>query len=235
MRTACFLFLATTWAALTHGLSYTAPELALCPLRRGVFEDSALSPLGERVARDGVFISWRGTGEGVRPWTGSAHHSSFSQRLPSGGGAPRSSMQGAERAFARQRVLDAQGTQSATARGPTRGHTAAASPQANRSKQPLNGRQRSLPGEGTKLRQPGSDHSGGAARGGLIQNKTVNNGVPVRTPSVAWPAAPIVNNARHRSPNPAAVGGSFSSHSSSAGTINGTGKSGKLSPRSGGP
>jgi hypothetical protein len=30
-------------------------------------EDSALSPLGERVACDGAFISRRGTGEGVQP------------------------------------------------------------------------------------------------------------------------------------------------------------------------
>jgi hypothetical protein len=36
--------------------------LRLCLLPQWVF---ALSPLGERVARDGAFISRRGTGEGV--------------------------------------------------------------------------------------------------------------------------------------------------------------------------
>jgi hypothetical protein len=43
-----------------------------------------------------------------------------------------------------------------------------------------------------------------------------------RTPSVVRPTVPSFNNVRHRSPNPAVVGGSPSSHSSNSGAINGT-------------
>jgi hypothetical protein len=46
-----------------------APQGALPPAR-----DTALYPLGERVARDSAFISRRGTGEGVTsfPWAAQA-------------------------------------------------------------------------------------------------------------------------------------------------------------------
>src|SRR5208282_1513562 len=51
---------------------------------------------------------------------------------------------------------------------------------ANRPKQLPNSRKRSVPGNATHLRQPGSNKSGGAAKGELIQNETVNNARPVR-------------------------------------------------------
>jgi hypothetical protein len=72
------------------------------------------------------------------------------------------------------------------------------------------------------LHQPGSDKSGGAAKSGFIQNETVNNALAARTPSVVRPTVPSLNNVRHRSPNPAVVSGSLTSHSSSTGAINGT-------------
>ena len=93
---------------------------------------------------------------------------------------------------------------------------------ANRPKQLPNSRQRSLPGNAMNLHQPGSDKSGGAAKGGFIRNETVNNALPVRTPSVVRPTVPSLNNVRHRGPNPAVVGGSANSHSSNTGAINGT-------------
>jgi hypothetical protein len=106
--------------------------------------------------------------------------------------------------------------------GRARGHSGPASPKANPPKQPLNSRQRSLPGEGTKLRQPGPNHSGGAARGGLIQDKAANNITAFRAPSVVRRTAPSVNNVRHHSPNPAVVSGSLTSHGANTGTIDGT-------------
>ena len=106
--------------------------------------------------------------------------------------------------------------------GRVRGRSAPASQKANRPKQHLNGRQRSLPGEGMKLPQPGSGTSGGAARSRLIQARTVTKGVAVRTPSVVRPAASVVNNTRHRTPNPAVVSGSPNSHGSNTAVINGT-------------
>ena len=72
------------------------------------------------------------------------------------------------------------------------------------------------------LHQPGSVKPTGAAKGGLIPNETVNNALPVRMSSVVRPTVPSLNNVRHRSPNPAVVGGSPNLHSSNTGAINGT-------------
>jgi len=93
---------------------------------------------------------------------------------------------------------------------------------ANRPKQLPNGRQRSLSGNAMNLHQPGSDKSGGAAKGGFIRNETANIALNVRTPSVVRPTVPLLNNAQHRSPNPAIVSGSENFHSRNTGAINGT-------------
>ena len=100
---------------------------------------------------------------------------------------------------------------------------------ANRPKQLPNSRKRSIPGNAMNLHQPGSDKSGGAAKGGLIQNETVSNALPVRPPSIVrlrHNAQPSLNNVRHRGPNPAVVGGSAGGSanldSSNTGAINGT-------------
>jgi hypothetical protein len=104
--------------------------------------------------------------------------------------------------------------------GRVRGHWGPPSQKPSRAKQLPNGRQRSL--RGNALHQPGPDKSAGAAKSGLIPNEAVNIALAVRTPSVVRPTAPSFNNVRHRSPNPAVVGGSPSSHSSNTGAINGT-------------
>jgi hypothetical protein len=103
-----------------------------------------------------------------------------------------------------------------------RGHSAPASPKVNRPKQVLISRKGSLAGNAMNLHQPGSDKSSGAAIGGLISGKGVNNRALVRPPSVVRPAVPLLNNVRHRGPNPAVVGGSLNSHGTNTGTINGT-------------
>ncbi len=104
--------------------------------------------------------------------------------------------------------------------GRVRGHGRPAPQKANRPRQLPNIRQRSVPANA--LHQPGSNKSGGAAKSGLIPNETVNNAWAVRTPSVVRPTVPSLNNVRHRSANPAVVGGSPSSHSSNTGAISGT-------------
>jgi hypothetical protein len=106
--------------------------------------------------------------------------------------------------------------------GRARGHSGPASPKANRPKQPLNSPQRSRPGESARLHQPSPSHSGGAARGGLIQGKAVNNITAFRAPSAVRRTAPSVNNVRHHSPNPAVVSGSLTSHGANTGAIDGT-------------
>ncbi len=99
---------------------------------------------------------------------------------------------------------------------------------ANRPKQLPHSRQRSLPGNAINLHQPGSDKSGGAAKGGFIQNETVHNALPVRTSSVVRPTVPSLNNVRHRGPNPAVVGGLANSDRRNTGVINGTRMNRKL-------
>jgi hypothetical protein len=70
--------------------------------------------------------------------------------------------------------------------------------------------------------RPGSDKSGGAAKSGFIRKETVNNALAVRAPNVVRPTGPLLDNVRHRGPNPAVVGGSLNSHGTNTGTINGT-------------
>jgi hypothetical protein len=67
MKVTCLLFLTMSWATLT---------LAMC-------ENSTLSPLGERVARDSVLISRRGTG--LRPPEGYGRSESAARYGPQAG------------------------------------------------------------------------------------------------------------------------------------------------------
>jgi hypothetical protein len=106
------------------------------------------------------------------------------------------------------------------ASGPNHPSSHAGLTRVNRPRQVPNGRQRPLPGNA--LSPPGWDRSGGAAKGGLIQNVPVHNASPVRTSSVVRPTALPINNARHRSPNPAVVGGSANSVRRNPAVINGT-------------
>ena len=103
------------------------------------------------------------------------------------------------------------------------GRSRASFTKANRSTQFPNNRERSPSGNAMNFRQQAFAKSGGAAKGGLIQNETVNNALPVRTSRVVRPTVPSLNNVRHRGPNPALVGGSANLHSRNTGAINGTG------------
>jgi hypothetical protein len=101
---------------------------------------------------------------------------------------------------------------------------------ANHPKQLPNGRKHSIPGNAANLHQLGSGKSGAAAKGGLIQNETASNSMPVRPPgtvrSTATTLNPSLKNGRHRGPNPAVVGGSAGGsaklNSSNTVAINGT-------------
>jgi hypothetical protein len=91
----------------------------------------------------------------------------------------------------------------------------------NRLKQLPKNRERSPSGNAMNLHQPGSDKSGGAAKGGLIQRETVNTALPRRPPSVIRPSVPLLNNVRHRGANPAVIGGAANSDGRNTGVING--------------
>jgi len=106
------------------------------------------------------------------------------------------------------------------ASGPTHAPSHASLTKVNHPRQLPNGRQHPLPGNA--FHQPGSYQSGGAAKSGLIQNVPVQNALAARTSSVVRHAAPLLNNVRHRSPNPAVVGGSVNSVRRNTAVINGT-------------
>jgi hypothetical protein len=97
---------------------------------------------------------------------------------------------------------------------------------ANRPKQLPIGRKTSLSGNAMNLHPPGSDKSGGAAKGGFIKNEKVDSALTARPPSVARSTVaslnPLPNHGRHRGPNPAVVGGSANPASSNTGALNGT-------------
>ena len=97
---------------------------------------------------------------------------------------------------------------------------------ANRPKQLPISRKTSLPGNAINLHPPGSDKSGGAAKGGFIKNEKVNSVLTARPTGVARSTVaslnPSPNHVRHRGPNPAIVGGSANRASSNPGALNGT-------------
>ena len=86
-----------------------------------------------------------------------------------------------------------------------------------------NSQKPSIRGNASNLRQPGSDKSSSATKGGVTHNETVNNALPVRRLTVAQPnLLSLNNNVRHRGPNPAIIGGSANSASRTSGAIDGT-------------
>ncbi len=101
------------------------------------------------------------------------------------------------------------------------GHSPANPPQANRLAHP-NYQQR--PGSATAIgfRQPGSNRSGGVEGKRLIQYETAQIALPVHPPSVVRPSAVTLNNLRHRSPNPPAIGGLGNSTAGNTGSIDGS-------------
>jgi hypothetical protein len=97
---------------------------------------------------------------------------------------------------------------------------------ANRPKQLPISRKGPLPGNAMNLHPPGSDKSGGAAKGGFIKNEKVSSALTARPTGVARSTVaslnPLPNHLRHRGPNPAVVGGSANPASSNPGGLNGT-------------
>jgi hypothetical protein len=97
---------------------------------------------------------------------------------------------------------------------------------ANRPKQLPISRRTSLLGNAMNVHPPGSDKSGGTAKGGFIKNEKVSSVLTARPPSVARPTIaslnPLPNHVRHRGPNPAVVGGSANPASSNPEGLNGT-------------
>jgi|SRR5208283_2434338 len=93
---------------------------------------------------------------------------------------------------------------------------------ANRLNQIPNRQEHSKTVNAINLHKPVSDKSGGVVKGGLTQNETGNHVLPVRSPSIVRPTVPPLDNMRHRSPNPAVVGGSANSITKNTGAINGT-------------
>ncbi len=83
-------------------------------------------------------------------------------------------------------------------------------------------RKSSMPENAMNLHQPGSDKSGGAAKGESIHNEAINNALPVRPPSAVRPTMLSLNTVRHRGPNPAVVGGSANSNRRNTAAIDGT-------------
>jgi hypothetical protein len=214
MKTTCLLFLSISWAALTPGTSYAVPESVLCPLPWGEgVPRPAFSPAGAGRVRGHWGPASQSTYSESSANTASGHPGGPAQRDAAPADDGRHPTEG--KASHEQRD---HGRASETNHLPSR----ASLTKANRPKQLPNSRQPSKPGNARNLHQPGPDKSGGAAKSGLIRNETVNNALPVRTPTVVRPTVPSLNNVPHRSPNPAVVGGSPSSHSSNTGAINGT-------------
>jgi hypothetical protein len=187
MKTACLLFLTTSWLTLTTvsaALLRAQPALE-CGSGAAAFDWGACSTARKAVA---ALPHSKARTFGPRPlaWGEGVARPAFS---PAGAGR-------------------------------VRGHSGPASQGASRPK-PL-ASTRSTLGNARSLRQPGSDKSSGAAKSGFIRNETVNNALAVRPPNVVRPAVPLLNNVRHRGPNPAVVGGSLNSHGTNTGTINGT-------------
>ena len=92
----------------------------------------------------------------------------------------------------------------------------------NHPKQPPNNREHSPSGNAMLGHQPGSDKRRTVARTGSIQGNTVNSVLPVRSVNSFRPNVPMRSTVRHRSANPAVIGGSASSVLRNTGAINGT-------------
>jgi hypothetical protein len=205
MKTACLLFLTMSWAALTH-------QAVLCPL-----------PWGEGVPRPA--FSPAGAGRVRGHWNPASHPTFSESSVNTANGHPGDGERAAPAADGKHPTEGktsheqrGHGRLSDTNHPPSR----ASLTKVNRSQQLPSNRQASLPGNAMNLHQAGSDKSSGPAKSGFIRNETVNNALAVRAPSVVRPTVPLLNNVRHRGPNPAVMDGSLNSHGTNTGTINGT-------------
>ena len=223
MKTTCLLFLTMSWATLSHGTGYAVP---LSPASRlSKLENSPSGQGGSAAPLCGKPLAFRPASPislSQRRLEGAAFQTALRRsanvHAPRKGEAfPHSGA--AEPLVSTNQASDEQ-REPGRASGPNHPPSHASLTKANRPRQLPNSRQRSMPGNA--LHQPGSDKFGGAAKGALIPNEAVNNALAVRTPSVVRPTVPLLNNVRHRNPNPAVVGASPTSRSSNTGAINGT-------------
>jgi hypothetical protein len=222
MRTTCLLFLTMTWAAGMQGTGYAAPSSCAPPSMK------------MRAA------PWSAVAAATAFHPPPLAHLPYESKVEGGSccyRSPKWLRHGYSRGSGAAELLaNAHDEQGDTGRvsGTIHAHSAVAEPpgstrpvkhsldkpKTNLPKPLPNNRQRSLPGNA--LPQPRSDKFGGAAKGGFIGNGNGNNTSPVRTSSAVRPPVPSLNQARHRSPNPAVVGGSPNLHSSHTAAINGT-------------
>ena len=80
----------------------------------------------------------------------------------------------------------------------------------------------SASGNHRNAKRPGTNQSAGPVKGAFVRIQTARGALPGPTSNIARPAAPLLNNARHRGPNPAVVGGSAEAAGKNAGAINGS-------------
>jgi len=85
-----------------------------------------------------------------------------------------------------------------------------------------NNASRSMLGNAGNHGQTGSSALGRTAMGGPIQNQGVRHAFPVQPARAARFNTPMLNNVRHRSPNPAIVGGSGNITRKNDGALDGT-------------
>ena len=239
MKTTCLLFLTMSWAALMRGTGYAVPSSSALRLSK---LESSLSSQGGSAAplcgkpmafRPGLSISFfprrlegaafqttRRTLVKVQaPRKGEAFpHSGAAEPLVSNVDAGRAASPREQ-----EHPEGGEGSDEQRNHGRASGSNNPANrvslTRSNRPKALPNWLQHSLPGNA--LHQTGLCKPGSRLNGGLIQGGTVHRTLPVQTSSVVRPATPSLNNLRHRSPNPAVVGGSPNLHSSNAGAING--------------
>ena len=222
MKTTCLLFLTMSWATLTHGTGYAVP---LSPASRlSKLEDSSSGQRGFAAPLCGKPLAFRHSPLPFTPPFGWKAEPSSRTEGVSWRASPRKGKafphSGAAKPLVSTRQSSDEQRDHGRASNPNHPPSRPSLTKVIRPKQLPNSRQRSIPGNA--LHQPGSDKSGGAARSGFIRNETANNALAVRTPSVVRPGASSLDNVRHRSPNPAFVGGSPNSHSTNAGAIDGS-------------
>jgi len=94
--------------------------------------------------------------------------------------------------------------------------------QTNRPQQLSSNVSGSVLGNAVNHYQPGSSNPAALTSGRSVQNSGVRHAFSVRPASVARLSTPSLNNVRHRSPNPAIVGGLANARAKNDGAINGT-------------
>ena len=93
---------------------------------------------------------------------------------------------------------------------------------ANRPRQLLNNRKHFVIQKALNVHQPSKNRSTGAVSKPAAESELNSQARSVRPPNLVPSARSSPNNARHRGPNPATVGGTANSNARNVGSINGT-------------